>query len=189
VPNACGFWLSLWVFIDSYELALKEAVAADGQQVAVFHSRLCPNIHTNYLTVSKNFPWPLFSLTWVRTQHWVPNWTPAFCQKGRLCWCRPYIFYRIYTGQKELWNEDGQAEKADWWHDWLAAVGFAGHGHGCWWCHRPDQWPLHAAGLLQYTYSTGPCGDHVTWFLIPCPLVSHSSFFIQVPIIPKEIPE
>jgi len=56
VPNACGFWLSLWVFIDSYELALKEAVAADGQQVAVFHSRLCPNIHTNYLTVSKNFP-------------------------------------------------------------------------------------------------------------------------------------
>ena len=26
-PNACGFWLSLWVFIDSYELTVEEVVA------------------------------------------------------------------------------------------------------------------------------------------------------------------
>ena len=26
-PNACGFWWSLWVFIDSYESTIEEAVA------------------------------------------------------------------------------------------------------------------------------------------------------------------
>ena len=54
-PNACGFWLSLTVFIDSYELTIEVYqyqtllwTQNTGQQVAVFHSKLCPNLHTNH---------------------------------------------------------------------------------------------------------------------------------------------
>ena len=57
-PNACGFWLSLWVFIDSYELTIEEPVAIKlcqyqtllntGQQVAVFHITLHLNLHTKH---------------------------------------------------------------------------------------------------------------------------------------------
>ena len=37
---------------------------------------------------------------------------PAFCQKGGLSWHRHYV---LYTGWKELENEDNWAEKAGWW--------------------------------------------------------------------------
>ena len=61
------------------------------------------------------------------------------------------IYYRIYTGRKELENEDDRAEKTDWRQSQtqLAAVGVAGCGRR--WCHHHNQWSLHEARLLQYT--------------------------------------
>ena len=61
------------------------------------------NVHPLFLS---------FPMTWVHTEHWVPGWMPAFCQKGGLSWHRHYV---LYTGWKELENEDNWAEKAGWW--------------------------------------------------------------------------
>ena len=76
-----------------------------------------------------DFPlFSLFSMTWVHTQHRVPGWMPAFCQKGdsvdinltfsTQSWGTKTIEQRRLTDNRVRLDR-------------FAAVGVAGHGCGC----------------------------------------------------------
>jgi len=123
---------------------------------------------------------------WLGYVHSIEGLARLDVRRGDLVDVELTIYYRIYTGRKELENEDDRAEKADWrqsqtlltccsWHRWM------------WTSMIPSSQSL--VKLSYYSIRYGPHEDHVTWFLVL--LFSHNSRIIRVPtcIIPKEIPE
>ena len=96
-PTACGFWLSLTVFIDSYELTKEQCSCINtrlsflntGQQVAVFHSKLCPNLHTNhwsYLEVPSRALTKCTGCTCWVFQTCQYHWAYHSCERGHKLW-------------------------------------------------------------------------------------------------------
>ena len=126
----------------------------------------CRSLHPIIPFSNSFFRFPIILWIFTHYSHYSPC-TQDWCHKGRLSWCWPYVFYRIYTGQKELGNEDNRAEKlkADWRqsHTWLTCCSWH---HWMWTSTMPSLWSM--ATAKSYTTTVyRPYGDHVTWFLAP----------------------
>ena len=136
----------------------------------------CRSLHPIIPFSNSFFRFPIILWIFTHYSHYSPC-TQDWCQKGRLSWCWPYVFYRIYTGQKELGNKDDRAEKADWWQSHTQLTRSSQH-HWMWTSMMPSLWSVAIAKSYTTTVYR-PYGDHVTWFLVPLFSQNSSAYYSQ----------